>query len=270
MVAVYGLISIFIAKIFFPFPQLFFLLLAHGQSKLSKCKKRLELYTVYIYNRIMKTVAMIHTVRNVVDIFDGQVKAAFGSSVRTHNILDDYLADDFAEKGVFTEVNEKRFLNDLENMALIEPDIIVVTCSSLSEYVPMYRGRFNVPVLGIGEALSRKVAAEYSDILIFATASTAVGPMRRGLVAEAEKLHKGIRLGEMSNPGAIAQLKAGNKAEHDRQVLDMARQIKGYGCVVMAQLSMSYLRDDIQDICGIPVFSAGESCIAEIRKIIGV
>lgn len=218
----------------------------------------------------MKTVAMIHTVRNVVDIFDGQVKAAFGPSVRTQNILDDYLADDFAEKGIFTEVNEKRFLNDLENMALIEPDVIVVTCSSLSEYVPMYRGRFNVPVLGIGEALSRKIAAEYSDILIFATASTAVGPMRRGLLAEAEKLHRGIRLGEMSNPEAIAQLKAGNRSEHDRRVLEMARQIKGYDCVVMAQLSMSYLRDEIADVCGIPVFSAGESCIAEIRKIIGV
>ena len=60
-------------------------------------------------------------------------------------------------------------------------------------------------------------------------------------------------------------MKAVQMERHDAILLDMAKNISGYDCVVMAQASMAHLDQKIEAICKIPVPSSPGLCMEQVK-----
>ena len=191
----------------------------------------------------MKSIALIHTVKTVANSFEQKLKDYVGEPVKIHNLWDDFLANNPNEIGEFTIENRCRLYNDIKSAEMTGADMIVVTCSTLT------------PVVTCGER-----------ILVLATAGSTEGPMREKLNAEAAKLGKSIQIDFQANAEAFQAMKAVQMERHDAILLDMAKNISGYDCVVLAQASMAHLDQKIETICKIPVLSSPGLCMEQVKE----
>ena len=67
---------------------------------------------------------------------------------------------------------------------------------------------------------------------------------------------------------AIRALKAGDRAGHDRMVLEMAAQLADRDVIVLAQASMAHMEKAVAEQTGIATLSSPARCIAEIKDIL--
>lgn len=216
----------------------------------------------------MKSIALIHTVKTVANSFEQKLKDYVGEPVKIHNLWDDFLANNPNEIGEFTIENRCRLYNDIKSAEMTGADMIVVTCSTLTPVVNMIRPFVRVPLIAIDDAMGRKAVTCGERILVLATAGSTEGPMREKLNAEAAKLGKSIQIDFQANAEAFQAMKAVQMERHDAILLDMAKNISGYDCVVLAQASMAHLDQKIEAICKIPVLSSPGLCMEQVKEIL--
>ncbi len=214
----------------------------------------------------MKSIALIHTVKTVANSFEQKLKDYVGEPVKLHNLWDDFLANNPNEIGEFTIENRCRLYNDIKSAEMTGADMIVVTCSTLTPVVNMIRPFVRVPLIAIDDAMGRKAVTCGERILVLATAGSTEGPMREKLNAEAAKLGKSIQIDFQANAEAFQAMKAVQMERHDAILLDMAKNISGYDCVVLAQASMAHLDQKIEAICKIPVLSSPGLCMEQVKE----
>ena len=214
----------------------------------------------------MKSIALIHTVKTVANSFEQKLKDYVGEPVKIHNLWDDFLANNPNEIGEFTIENRCRLYNDIKSAEMTGADMIVVTCSTLTPVVNMIRPWVRVPLIAIDDAMGRKAVTCGERILVLATAGSTEGPMREKLNAEAAKLGKSIQIDFQANAEAFQAMKAVQMERHDAILLDMAKNISGYDCVVLAQASMAHLDQKIEAICKIPVLSSPGLCMEQVKE----
>ena len=214
----------------------------------------------------MKSIALIHTVKTVANSFEQKLKDYVGEPVKIHNLWDDFLANNPNEIGEFTIENRCRLYNDIKSAEMTGADMIVVTCSTLTPVVNMIRPFVRVPLIVIDDAMGRKAVTYGDRILVLATAGSTEGPMREKLNAEAAKLGKSIQIDFQANAEAFQAMKAVQMERHDAILLDMAKNISGYDCVVLAQASMAHLDQKIEAICKIPVLSSPGLCMEQVKE----
>ncbi len=214
----------------------------------------------------MKSIALIHTVKTVANSFEQKLKDYVGEPVKIHNLWDDFLANNPNEIGEFTIENRCRLYNDIKSAEMTGADMIVVTCSTLTPVVNMIRPFVRVPLIAIDDAMGRKAVTCGERILVLATAGSTEGPMREKLNAEAAKLGKSIQIDFQANAEAFQAMKAVQMERHDAILLDMAKNISGYDCVVLAQASMAHLDQKIEEICKIPVLSSPGLCMEQVKE----
>lgn len=214
----------------------------------------------------MKSIALIHTVKTVANSFEQKLKDYVGEPVKIHNLWDDFLANNPNEIGEFTIENRCRLYNDIKSAEMTGADMIVVTCSTLTPVVNMIRPFVRVPLIAIDDAMGRKAVTCGERILVLATAGSTEGPMREKLNAEAAKLGKSIQIDFQANAEAFQAMKAVQMERHDAILLDMAKNISGYDCVVLAQASMAHLDQKIEAICKIPVLSSPGLCLEQVKE----
>ncbi len=217
-----------------------------------------------------RSVALVHTVRAVLEGFERRLRESIPEELLVHNLLDDFLATDPARTGVFSETNRRRLQNDLANAELTGADIIVVTCSTLTPAVTELRSSYRTPVIAIDDAMCRVAAATGSRIAVLATARSTVEPTLSKLRAEAMATGKRVELRFMVSEEAIAALRRGDMALHDGLVIELARNAGPCDVVVLAQASMAHLEAPIASIVGVPVLSSPALCIAELRERLGI
>ena len=214
----------------------------------------------------MKSIALIHTVKTVANSFEQKLKDYVGEPVKIHNLWDDFLANNPNEIVEFTIENRCRLYNDIKSAEMTGADMIVVTCSTLTPVVNMIRPFVRVPLIAIDDAMGRKAVTCGERILVLATAGSTEGPMREKLNAEAAKLGKSIQIDFQANAEAFQAMKAVQMERHDAILLDMAKNISGYDCVVLAQASMAHLDQKIEAICKIPVLSSPGLCMEQVKE----
>lgn len=186
----------------------------------------------------MKRVALIHTVRPVLGSFPELLESVVGQKLKIHNILDDFLASDPAEIGCFSLENRKRLFNDLQSCELTKPDVIVVTCSTLTPAVQLIRPFINVPIVAIDDAMTEKAVRIGKKIKVVATAMSTLEPTINKLKQEAAIAGTEIEVDAEDNEPAYTAMRSGDMETHNRLVLEMIKQVKGYDCIVLAQASM--------------------------------
>jgi Asp/Glu/hydantoin racemase len=216
----------------------------------------------------MKRIVLIHTVRSVYETFEKDLRAVAGD-IKVYNMLDEFLVADSIERGVFTVENRMRLLHDLQSAQLTGSDLIVVTCSTLTPHVVAARPFFTTPIIAIDDAMCTLAVKQGSKITVLATAESTVGPTLKKLGEEAALQNRQISVSSLCCPEALAHLKAGHKAKHDKLVLDMAREVKDSDTIVLAQASMAHLQDLVQAQTKIRTVSSPQLCIQEVARLLG-
>lgn len=217
----------------------------------------------------MHRVALLHTVKSVLESFEPALRAALPTELKVHNLLDEFLASDPAETGVFSEVNKLRLANDLRNAELTGAELAVVTCSTLSPHVEELRASFDMPLVVIDGAMCRLAARRGPRLLLLATAASTLGPTAARLRAEAAAEGLELSLEERLSEEAYLAMRAGRKERHDELVLRLADGAPVCDAVVLAQASMAHLEGRLADRLGLPVFSSPRLCIAEVGALLG-
>jgi len=213
----------------------------------------------------MAKVALIHTVKSVLNTFEDKVKEAIGDVVVV-NTLDEYLASDPAEKGEFTVENMNRLFSFIKNAEIAQADVIVVTCSTLSPTVEKIKPFIKVPVITIDEAMIKKAVECGTKVTIMATAESTIEPTKFGLLREAEKLNKHLELSIVVCHEAFDAIRAGDVKHHDELLKQRALKVKQQDVVVLAQASMAHMQNIIEKICGCTVLSSPNLCINQLKQ----
>jgi len=215
----------------------------------------------------MKTIGVIHTVKVVIDFFESLVHKHI-EDVVVYNILDDYLSKNMISKGLFAEREKLRFISLAREFEIIGADAIVCTCSFVTSILPNARGFLAVPVLSIDEYMFEQATEKGGKFLVAAT--TVLDPVVEGLRRSAEISSRTVEIHTLHCPEAGKIMSSGGDMdEHDAIVLESIKDAKNYDGIVFAQASMAHLKDKVEDLCGIEVFSAPYYCIRQLQDTLG-
>jgi Asp/Glu/hydantoin racemase len=216
----------------------------------------------------MKRVALIHTVRPVLDTFPILLQEIVGEPIKIHNLLDEFLASDPAEIGYFSIENRNKLFNDLRSCEFTGADVIAVTCSTLTPIVEQIRPFIKVPVVAIDDAMTEAAVQSASRIKVIATAMSTLGPTIEKLQADAAKIGKTIEVDGQDHEAAYTAMRAGDMQTHDALVLKMIEDVKGYDAIVLAQASMAHLQEQAQKISGVPTFASPTLCCERVKALL--
>ena len=216
----------------------------------------------------MIKIAMLHTVRSVYMGLEQQLRAALPQvQMKVFHVLDEFLAADAApsESGCFTLTNKQRLLHQLQAAHLTKADLILTTCSQLSTAAQDMAPFIGTPVLTIDGPMIQAAVEQNKTIALISSAAGTVQPISESIYREAERQGKVVELQVFCDDLAIAALKAGDQAEHDRRILALAEQIHGYGGVILAQASGAHMREPVMQVTGLPVYTGLPYCAARIE-----
>ena len=216
----------------------------------------------------MKRIACIHTVYSVIDSFTRQLREGIPGDFKIHTLYDDFLASDPADTGKFSAINHQRLRLDFQACALTGADVIVVSCSTLSPSVRLLRGEVNVPVVAIDDAMVAAAGAAGGGSGRRAPPNSTVVPRSSALQPAAAAAGTEIQLQVLCNEEANRAMKSGDKATHDRLVLELAEQLAPCDVLVLAQASMAHMEAAVAERTGVPVLSSPKRCIAQVREIL--
>ncbi|MFV0502816.1 MAG: Asp/Glu racemase, partial [Lachnospirales bacterium] len=104
----------------------------------------------------MKVIALIHTVKPLLNNFEKILEDTIDEKLKIHNIYDDFLASDPDECGEFTINNANRLLSDIKSAELTGADLIIVTCSTLTPIVAKVRPFIKVPIIAIDDLMTKE------------------------------------------------------------------------------------------------------------------
>ncbi|MCF7946043.1 MAG: aspartate/glutamate racemase family protein [Spirochaetia bacterium] len=216
----------------------------------------------------MKQVAIIHTVKPVLNSFELNLKDFLSFPIQTHNILDDFLASDPAETGFFSVQNKQRLYNDIRSAELTGADVIVVTCSTLSPTVNQIRPFIKCPVIAIDDAMTKKAVRLGERIFVLATAASTLKPTIDKVLDEAKQANKKVEIESAELKEAYSAMKEGNLEKHDQIVIERAKKISETDVIILAQASMAHLEEKIQTNSSSHVLSSIKLCMQEINEVL--
>ena len=216
----------------------------------------------------MKQIALIHTVRPVLESFPTLLQQIVGEDLLIHNLLDEFLLSNPAAIGRFSIENRNRLFNDIKSCELTGADIIVVTCSTLTPAVQLVRPFITVPVVAIDDAMTAEAVRVARRIKVVATAQSTLEPTIAKLNQEAAKIGTVIDVDAQDNELAYTAMKGGDMATHDRLVLAMIEETAGYEAIVLAQASMAHLQEQAERIAGVPVLASPRLCCEQVKQLL--
>ncbi len=216
----------------------------------------------------MKKVAIIYTVRPVLAAFPELLEEVVGEPLKIFNLLDDFLASDPGETGVFSVENHNRLFNDLKSCELTGADLIVVTCSTLTPAVQRIRPFIKIPIVAIDDAMTEKAVRIGSRIKVIATAMSTIKPTVTKLEQEAKLAGLEVAIDAEDNETAYAAMKRGDLATHDKLVLAQIAKVTGYDSIVLAQASMGHLQEEAEKLAHIPVLASPRLCCERVKQLL--
>lgn len=209
-------------------------------------------------------VTLLHTVKSVYESFPSQLVEAYGKELEVTSLLDEFLVTNAKKKGYFPPENRQKLYLDLLSASLENPDLICVTCSSLTPFVKEILASFPMPIVSIDDAMCREAVVRGSNIAVLATAPTTVDPTVSKILGEAEKAKKKVVVKSYLDTEAMTLLNAGDVKGHDARLADLSRTCKDADVIVLAQASMATAKKLCEEATAKTVLTSPETCIAEV------
>jgi Asp/Glu/hydantoin racemase len=213
----------------------------------------------------MPTVVAIYTGQGLAEPLQKVFKELI-PDCRLVNIIDDSLIHDVIQEGKVTPAVARRLVQYYETGSEIGADVILNTCSSVSEVVDTAQNLFDIPIIKIDELMAQEAVSHYQIIGVIATLPTTLEPTVRLLQSQATKLGKQVSIVEGLAEGAYQALVGGKPKEHDQHILDVARRLsQKVDAIVLAQGSMARMEKALHEATGKPVLSSPSHGVRAVK-----
>jgi Asp/Glu/hydantoin racemase len=206
-------------------------------------------------------IALIHALRHSI----APIEAAFAKAwpeARLMNLLDDSLSADLALDGKLNDAMTERFLALGDYAAATGADAILFTCSAFGPCIEaVARAHAPMPVLKPNEAMIERAVTMGRRIGLLSTFPPTLASMPPEFPASVQIVPK---LAE----GALAALDRGDRATHDRLIVEASRDLRDCDVVALAQFSIAATAPLVAEVTGRPVVTTPDSAVEKLMKLL--
>ena len=206
-------------------------------------------------------ITLIHALKHSI----GPIEAAFAQSwpdVRLMNLLDDSLSADLARDGKLSEAMTDRFLALGDYAAATGSDAILFTCSAFGPCIEaVARAHAPMPVLKPNEAMIEQAVTMGRKIGLLSTFPPTLQSMPPEFPAS-------VQIVPRLAGGALAALDRGDRATHDRLIVEASKSLRDCDVIALAQFSIASTAPLVADATGKPVVTTPDSAVAKLKKLL--
>jgi hypothetical protein len=185
------------------------------------------------------------------------------------NILDDSLSVDREGEGRLTSAMRARIETLARYSAENGAEGIIFTCSAFGEAIEEVASRLRCPVLKPNEAMFDRALETGQRIGMLATFAPSVASMEREFHDAAQRNHRTATIESHLVPGAMAALKGGDGATHDRLVAEAAPRLLHCDVVLLAHFSTARAEPAVHQAIDRPILTSPGSAVEKLRSILG-
>jgi Asp/Glu/hydantoin racemase len=206
-------------------------------------------------------ITLIHALKHSIVPIE-QSFAKLWPDARLMNLLDDSLSADLARDGSLTDAMTKRFEKLGRYAVSTGSDAILFTCSAFGPCIEaVARAQAPMPVLKPNEAMIEQAAAGGRKVGLLSTFAPTLASMPREFPPAIEIVPK---LAE----GALGALDRGDRAEHDRLVVEASKDLAGCDLIALAQYSMAPAAALVAEATGRPVLTTPDSAVMKLKELL--
>ena len=210
-------------------------------------------------------IALLHTGAVVIGPVMELVKREL-PGVTAINYLDDRIVADLGDPDVSESV-PRRVAGLAKAAADAGAEVIMLTCSSISELAATISAEVGIPILRIDEAMADQAVATGSRITVLATLQTTCGPTTRLIAERARAAGRTPTIRSVVVEGAFAAVASGDRPSHDRIVAAAIRAAaEDSDVVVLAQASMASAAEGCD--VAVPVLTSLESGVKRLHQLL--
>jgi len=207
-------------------------------------------------------IALVHALKHSIVPIEASF-AKLWPEARLMNLLDDSLSADLARDGKLTDAMTERFLSIGRYAASTGTDGILFTCSAFGPCIEAVAGeRAPMPVLKPNEAMIEEAAKAGPKVGLLSSFPPTLASMPREFPASIQLVPK---LAE----GAMAALDRGDRAEHDRLVVEASKDLRDCDVIALAQYSMAPAAEKVAQATGRPVLTTPDSAVMKLKRMLG-
>ena len=206
-------------------------------------------------------IALIHALKHSIT----PIEAAFARAwpeARLMNLLDDSLSADLAREGKLGDAMTKRFLALGDYAAATGANAILFTCSAFGPCIEaVARAHAPMPVLRPNEAMIERAVTMGRKIGLLSTFPPTLDSMPPEFPAS---VHIVPKLAE----GALAALDRGDRATHDRLIVDASKDLRDCDVIALAQFSIASSAPLVAEATGRPVVTTPDSAVDKLMTLL--
>ena len=207
-------------------------------------------------------IALVHALKHSIVPIEASF-AKLWPEATLMNLLDDSLSADLARDGKLTDAMTERFLSIGRYAASIGTDGILFTCSAFGPCIEAVAGeRAPMPVLKPNEAMIEEAAKAGRKVGLLSSFPPTLASMPREFPAS-------IQLMPKLTEGAMAALDRGDRAEHDRLVVEASKDLRDCDVIALAQYSMAPAAEKVAQATGRPVLTTPDSAVMKLKRMLG-
>jgi Asp/Glu/hydantoin racemase len=212
-------------------------------------------------------IALIHATAVAVEPVT-EAFAALWPEAETVNLLDDSLSVDRARDAELKPAMTERILALAAYARGLGADGILFTCSAFGPAIEAAALESPMPVLKPNEAMF-EAAFEIGDrIGMLATFEASVPSMTAEFDAAARRARPGATLTSLVEPAAMAALRAGDAATHNRLVAARAAELGRCDAILLAQFSTSRAAAAVRAKVDVPVLTSPDAAVAKLKRLL--
>ncbi|HZK11177.1 MAG TPA: aspartate/glutamate racemase family protein [Atribacterota bacterium] len=217
-------------------------------------------------------ITMIHTVFPIVDSLKAIFAKKLGNqSVTIYNIVDDSILPRIVAAGGLSSGIISTVYQHISSAEKMGSDLILVTCSSISEVVDIVSPLVSVPVIKIDDAMTDEAVKVAVDSLgVIATIKTTLNPTINQLKKKMVKTGKKFKIVPVLCSDAYkALINEGNPEKHDLLLYKgIEKIIEDVDAIVLAQASMARLLPKLRKLTNKPILTSPESGVERAINIL--
>lgn len=216
-------------------------------------------------------ITMIHTVFPIVNSLKAIFEKKLGNQPATiYNIVDDSILSRILNYGSLSPEIVSTVYQHISSAERMGSDIILVTCSSISEVVDIVNPLVSVPVIKIDDAMTNEAVKIADTLGVVATIKSTLNPTINQLKKKSAKTGKEIKIVPLLCSDAYKALFNENNSEkHDLLLYNAIENIiESVDAIVLAQASMARLLPKLEKLTNKPILTSTESGIERAINIL--
>lgn len=186
------------------------------------------------------------------------------------DLLETSLAVDLADAGQLDAAMIGRFQTLADYMASAtgkggRAQAILFTCSAFGPAIEAVRQSQSIPVMRPNEAAFEKALDLGDRLALVVTFPPSLPALSAELQAMAEARGRKVHITPVMAEGALAALKAGDGALHDRLVAEACKGLADQDAIILGQFSLARAAAVLQPIFPCPILTTPACAVAALR-----